>query len=168
MTGLRRYCSKVIRDIELPRPFTAQALCDQIADRRGSTIRLKPLPRPTPPDCPTGMWLATKRGDYIYYDEQTSGLHRLHIILHEIGHMLCEHDEVGLEDNQYLYRHLDAGDPVWIRQVLPRIRYSSRQEQEAEMVATLLLERAGRLPVSSPLTGLWGRLEQALGFHRTR
>jgi hypothetical protein len=165
---LRRYCGKIIRDLDLPQPFTAEALCEQIAEQRGSPIRLKPLPLPTPPDTPTGMWLATKRGDYIYYDAQTSGLHRLHIILHEIGHMLCEHDEVGLEDNQYLYRRLEEGDPVWIRQILPRIRYSSRQEQEAEMVATLLLERAGRLPAPSPLTGLWAQLESALGYRRTR
>lgn len=112
------------------------------------------------------MWLATKRGDYIYYDAQTSGLHRLHIILHEVGHMLCEHEETGLEGNQYLYRQLNVCDSVWIRQILPRIRYTSHQEQEAEMVATLLLERAGRLPVPSPLTGVRARLETALGLHR--
>lgn len=112
------------------------------------------------------MWLATKRGDYIYYDAQTSGLHRLHIILHEVGHMLCGHEEVGLEDNQYLYRQLNVCDSVWVRQILPRIRYTSRQEQEAEMVATLLLERAGRLPVPSPLTGVRARLESALGLRR--
>ena len=167
VADLRRRCSSIIRGLELPQPFTAEAVCQNIAGLRGSPVYLKPLPRPTPPDTPTGMWLATRRGDYIYYDAQTSGLHRLHIILHEVGHMLSGHEEVDLEDNQYMYRQLDVGDPTWIRQVLPRIRYNSREEQEAEMIATLLLQQAGRVSAPSPLAGLWARFESALGFHRT-
>jgi len=39
-----------------------------------------------------------------------------------------------------LFRTLELGDTEEILRVLPRIRYSSRQEQEAEMIASLVLE----------------------------
>jgi len=77
-----------------------------------------------------------------------------------VGHLLCDHDSRELEDNRVLFRTLELGDTEEILRVLPRIRYSSRQEQEAEMIASLVLEGIGRLPAPSPFTGLLAGLER--------
>ncbi|MGW7022530.1 hypothetical protein [Streptomyces decoyicus] len=151
----------MISGITLPEPFSAQELCTQLRRERDRPLHLLPLPTPTVPNTPTGMWLVTARGDYIFYDAQTSLLHQEHIIMHEIGHMLCGHQSVT--DGQRLLRHIEVTDPA-IQQVLPRIRYSDGQEQEAEMIASLILEAVGHVPAPTLLSGLLGGLESAMGL----
>ncbi|MCA6094063.1 ImmA/IrrE family metallo-endopeptidase [Streptomyces sp. SCA3-4] len=163
---LRRQCEKVIGEIPLPEPFSAQELCTRLAAERSRPLHLLPLPTPTAPGTPSGMWLATERADYVFYDEQTSPLHQEHIIMHEIGHMVCDHRS-GIDDLR-LYRHIDITDPQSIRQALPRLRYSDQQEQEAEMIATLILEAVGRLPTPSRLSGMLAGLESAMGLRGHR
>lgn len=163
---LRRRCQKVIGGIPLPEPFSAEELCSRLAGERDRPLRLLPLPTPTVPGTPSGMWLVAERGDYIFYDSQTSLLHQEHIIVHEIGHMVCGHRSAG--DDQQLYRMIDIADPESVRQALPRIRYSDEQEQEAEMIASLILEAAGRVPAPTLLSGMLGGLESAMGLRRAR
>ncbi|MGI5467483.1 hypothetical protein [Streptomyces sp. CA-132043] len=162
---LRRRCESVIAGITLPEPFSARELCDQLKAERERPLQLLPLPTPTVPGTPTGMWLTTERGDYIFYDSQTSLVHQEHIIVHEIGHMLCDHRSAV--DDRRLYRHVDLGNPDDVGQVLARIRYSDEQEQEAEMIASLILEAAGHVPAPRLLSGLLGRLESAMGLRDT-
>lgn len=159
---LRRRCQKAIAQVALPEPFSARELCARLAEERNRPLELLPLPKPTVPGTPSGMWLATEAGDYIFYDAQTSALHQEHIIVHEIGHMMCDHRSAG--DGQRLYRQLDITDPRSVRTVLPRIRYSDVQEQEAEMIASLILEAAGRIPAPARLSGTLGGLESAMGL----
>ncbi|MBA6437047.1 hypothetical protein [Streptomyces sp. GMR22] len=163
---LRRRCERVICGITLPDPFSAEALCAQLAVERQRPLRLLSLPTPTAPGTPSGMWLATKHGDYIFYDAQTSPLHQEHIIVHEIGHMVCDHRSTT--DGQPLYRHVDIADPESIRQVLPRLRYSDEQEQEAELIASIILEAAGRASEPTLLSGMLGGLESAMGLSGIR
>ncbi|MGW7367116.1 hypothetical protein ACWGI8_27700 [Streptomyces sp. NPDC054841] len=115
---------------------------------------------------PTGIWLATDSGDYVLYDAQTSPLHQEHIILHEIGHLVCDHRSGGRD--QQLYRRIDLADSESIRQALPRSRYSDLQEQEAEMIATLVLESVGRIPAPTLLSGMLAGLESAMGLSGVR
>lgn len=157
-------CREVVRGLDLPHPFTSQELCARIASQRGRPLDLLPLPTPTVPGTPSGMWLMTEDKDYVFYDSETSLPHREHIVLHEIGHMLCGHDQ-GEVDTQ-LYRHIKVTDPDSVRR-LPRVHYTNRQEQEAELVASLILASIGRLPAPSPFTGVLANMESALGFHRT-
>lgn len=163
---LRRRCRKVIGGIPLPEPFSAEELCSRLAGERDRPLHLLPLPTPTAPGTPSGMWLVTERGDYIFYDSQTSLLHQEHIIVHEIGHMVCGHRSAG--DDQQLYRMIDIADPESIRQALPRIRYSDEQEQEAEMMASLILEAAGRIPAPTLPSGMLSGLESAMGLRTAR
>ncbi|MGK5630903.1 hypothetical protein [Streptomyces sp. URMC 123] len=163
---LRRRCQKVIGDIALPEPFSAQRLCAQLAADRGRPLRLLTLPTPTVPGTPSGIWLSAERGDYIFYDGQTSPLHQEHIIVHEIGHMVFDH--CSAVDDRRLFRHVDIADPESVRRILPRLRYSDEQEQEAEMIASLILEAAGRVPAPTALSGMLGGLESAMGLRGLR
>lgn len=163
---LRRRCQKAIAGITLPEPFSARELCNHLAAERERPLHLLVLPTPTVPGTPSGMWLVADRGDYIFFDAQTSPLHQEHILVHEIGHMVCDHQSAGGDHS--LYRYIDFADPESIRQSLPRIQYSDEQEQEAEMIASIILETVGRLPAPMLLSGMVGGLESAMGLRTPR
>ncbi len=153
MRGVRRRCQKIVETLDLPQNFSAELFCAKLANQRGRPIVLMPLPIPTSPELPTGMWYASETTDYIFFDSQTSQYHREHIILHEVGHMLFGHCSPDIDDDTVRYR-----DPIG----LPRISYSTREEQEAEMLATMLLLR-GRRRHGYPVAGAPGVLSDAVG-----
>ncbi|MGP3924214.1 hypothetical protein [Streptomyces sp. 8N616] len=142
---LRRYGKAILREIELPQPFFVTALCDAIAMQRGRPLYLHPLPAESGPDIPSGVWIATETADHIFYEEQTSAFHRDHIILHEIGHMLCGHSMPHLADESGLSPGRDQTDPDVVRGALKRTSYTTEQERQAEMVASLILEKSSRM-----------------------
>ncbi|QDA07556.1 hypothetical protein DMH18_27565 [Streptomyces sp. WAC 06783] len=79
---------------------------------------------------------------------------------------MCDH-RTAVED-QRLFRYIDIEDPHSIRQALGRTRYSDRQEQEAEMIASLILEGAGRVPAPTLLSGTLGGLASGMGLRDAR
>lgn len=118
---LRRQCRALLRELDVPRPFGARELCRRLSEHRGRPIRLMayPIERPGP----FGLWLATDETDVIVYQSRTTPAHQEHIILHEVGHIIAGHE--GESD-------------------LRRSSYDSRQEREAELIATILQAWAGR------------------------
>ncbi|MFJ9952649.1 hypothetical protein [Kitasatospora sp. NPDC091207] len=118
------------------------------------------------------MLISTDRADYIGYAVDTTALHQQHIVLHEIGHLLCGHTGstgvaggtggtggtggvggVGLSTT--VSRALAPRLPEeLVRRVLGRSVYTERQEQEAELVASLALHRV----LQRPRSAAFGRL----------
>lgn len=146
--------------LNLPVPFSVDALVDEIAAQRQRPIRLFALsPGMVVNAC--GLWIATDTHDEIYVEEKTTPLHREHILLHEIGHILCDH-EAG-EDTSSLARFLPDLSPELIQRLLARTNYTSQQEQEAELVASLIRTAAG-VATSAASEGVRGELEAALGI----
>ena len=140
LARLRDDCARVLDAVTLPRPFTLDRFCELIARRRGRALYLHPLPiRDLGGDLPCGAWLGTDAADHVFFAASTSRLHQQHIVLHEIAHMLCGHASRGDVPTELLMPDLD---PAMIRMALRRGGYSDRQEQEAEMVACLIAERA--------------------------
>lgn len=109
--------------------------------------------------------MATDTADYVLIDADASPWHRNLIGAHEIGHLLCGH---GAEDSglrELAEELLPRLSNVTIRRILGRHGYGSSDEQEAELMACLILKQAdaGPLPVSSSGTaGVAGRLAHAL------
>lgn len=85
---LRYRCRRLLRDLQLPQPFSVEALIKRLALQRSRPLHVHPLPGDPVPGGPYGLWLVTADEDYIFYERRTSPLHRAHIVLHEIGHML--------------------------------------------------------------------------------
>jgi hypothetical protein len=151
---LRKRCREVVRGLRLPDPFSVPALCDSISAQRGRALYLHPLEKPEGvADMPCGMWVATDVADHVFFEIQTSPFHQDHIVLHELGHMICGHTMADFD--------LGGGEPV--QQALMRTSYNTAQEQEAELVATLLLER-GREINGESVSESERRLGKALGF----
>ena len=144
LRGLRQRCDVISRAVDLPTPFDLAAFRDRLAAARGRTITLLPMTTGTAGNRPCGMWVATEDADYVFFEEATSPLHRGHIVLHEFGHMLCGHASSQLDEAELASLLLPDLDAAMVRRVLTRTSYTRVEEQEAEMTATLILQRAGR------------------------
>ncbi|MFD9794625.1 ParH-like protein [Streptomyces sp. NPDC059070] len=136
-TGARarlRRCRAIAASLELPVPFDAFELIAAAAEQRGRPIELMPMP--WAPGVPCGLLVSAGQADYIAYAADTSVLHRQHILVHELSHLLCGHEGTLSAE---LTPHL-ASDLV--HRVLGRTVYAEPQEQEAELLASLIIQRA--------------------------
>jgi hypothetical protein len=145
---LRRRCDSHVRTLAevggIPDPFTLDEFMARLSARRGRRIVLHPTDYVTGAAC--GMWLRLSDIDIIVY-ARTALLHQEHIVLHEVAHMLGEHrGQTGLND--VVRRDLMPDlDPATVQSILNRGSYTDAEEQEAELLATLILERvADRRP----------------------
>ncbi|WP_162562076.1 ImmA/IrrE family metallo-endopeptidase [Salinispora vitiensis] len=79
-----------------------------------------------------GLWVTTATKDYIAFERQTSPAHQDHIVLHELGHILCGH----------------TGDLVdsWAE---GRTSSNDWHEQQAEAFAVEMMLRLKHDPVAS-------------------
>ncbi|MGV9295492.1 hypothetical protein [Amycolatopsis sp. NPDC003676] len=136
---LWRRCRKLADDLELPEPFDPAEFVRGVAASRGRPIEL--LPARAVVGGPCGLVMSTDRADYILLPANTSALHRQHILLHEIGHLVCGHSGGGDVDVGAL---LPTLSPELVQRVLGRSVYTEVQEQEAELLATLVAHRAAR------------------------
>lgn len=136
----RRRARALSRRITLPNPFDLGQFLQVVAADRGRPIRVRPLAGAQLPTVPCGLWIAGETVDWVFVEDSTSPLHREHIVLHEIAHMVCGHT-TNLDRPSVLLPHLD---PARVRMVLGRTSYSDDQEREAEALASLLLSRAHR------------------------
>jgi hypothetical protein len=138
-------------------------MCARLGTLRGRPISL--LAHPLPASGPFGVWLSAPAADHIVYQERTSRPHQVHIILHELGHVIADHHSDEQDDDvlQMLYPDID---PDVVHRVLRRTSYDVAQERDAEAVATIILQWASVLdPLASRLSpSLAGqRLQGGLG-----
>jgi hypothetical protein len=113
------------------------------------------------------MWLATEKADHVFYARSTTRIHQQHIVLHEIGHMLCDHVLATTPDDDLTLRLPDL-DMTMVSRVLRRSSYSAPQEQMAEMMATLINMTASSSRDQQPLGNTLGSLYEALAEPGTR
>jgi hypothetical protein len=127
----------------LPEPFDVTELCRTVGQLRGRPIVLTAMPLAALGPC--GLWLATASVDYICYEQDTSTPHQQHIVLHELGHILCGHG-----NSQPLEDVLDSLFPQLDRRTLQIMlarrhsMHSDPDEQEAETFAYAVLGRVRR------------------------
>jgi hypothetical protein len=141
LRSIRRRCEAALVDVPVPHPFDINDFCQLVSHRRRRALHL--LPKRTRLG-PCGVWLALAESDYVFYEPETSQLHREHIILHELGHLLCAHQPSEVIDDRVLLELLPNLDPAVVRRVLGRTTYTAVEEQEAEMVASIVRERVER------------------------
>ena len=165
---LRARCRALLRELDMEPPFDVGELCTRLARQRGRPIRL--LAHPIPAPGPFGVWLSDPAGDLIVYQQETSRLHQVQIILHEVGHMIAGHasDE---QDDDVLRLLSPSISPDVARRWLRRTDYHSAEEIEAEKIATIILEwaweldaRAPELPASEAGRRLRGGLSDHVGW----
>jgi hypothetical protein len=147
---LQRRCRSLLRQLDVHPPLDVAEMCARLGTLRGRPIHL--LAHPLPAQGPFGAWLLTAAADYIVYQERTSRAHQVHIILHELGHLIADHrdDEQGDDLLQMIYPDID---PDVVRRMLNRTSYDNAQERDAETVATIILQWASVLdPMAARLS----------------
>ncbi|HEV8637966.1 MAG TPA: hypothetical protein VG370_27430 [Chloroflexota bacterium] len=92
--------------------------------------------------------MATPSADVIFYERDTSPLHQQHIILHEASHLVCGHRPLSLPPSELAELLFPNVHPDWVGRVLRRAVYSRDEEREAEVLASLILERAAPAPTA--------------------
>lgn len=140
----------MLDDLGLPEPFDLLTFVDQVAHHRGREIHLVAIRGAVANGSPCGWWCPTRDFDLIFLDEAASQVHRDHIVLHEVGHMLWGHDP-ALAALSPILKHATSHlrwDSGAITGMLGRSEYDSPREQEAEVFATvaglkILTARAG-------------------------
>lgn len=165
----RRTVRLLLRDLGVEAPLDVEELCRRLGDKRGRLIQLVPYALPVPG--PFGLWLATTQADIVLFQEETTRGHQEHIILHELGHIISNHE--GDESDDVIWRTLIPSlPPETVRRALRRTGYDQQHEREAELVATIikewatLLEALGRPGGDSAQTPTARNLRSALGDHQ--
>lgn len=163
---LRREVKQLLRALQLNPPLDVGVLCERLAQHRNRPIRLVSYPLPAPGVF--GLWISTSDADYILYQRDTTTAHQEHIILHEVGHIVSNHDR---DENDDVWNHLFPDiPPEMVRRVLQREGYGPAREREAEMVATVIKEWATLLDrlrfTPARKTDVAGRLRGAFDDHQ--
>ncbi|MCP3800347.1 ImmA/IrrE family metallo-endopeptidase [Allokutzneria sp. A3M-2-11 16] len=129
-----RDVAELVADLELPVPFDVNELCSAVGKRRGKAIEVMPYPGEVVAKAdladvalPYGLFSPGVHVDGIFYDPRLSSEHREHVILHELGHVVCRHQPAGEEPSEG---------------VLRRATFHDDQERAAESFAYLVAERA--------------------------
>ncbi|MFC4105650.1 M48 family metalloprotease [Micromonospora zhanjiangensis] len=147
---LRRACLHRLEELraqglDLPRPFDARELCRRVGAAVGQPISLVAVPMPS--GAPYGLTFFTDAGHIVAYERRTSRVHQDHIVAHELGHVLLGHRSFALDDEAATRLLFPGLRPTMVHRVLNRDgAYTRAEEQEAEMMATVLLEESGRHP----------------------
>ncbi|MEG3630103.1 toxin [Streptomyces poriticola] len=136
---LRKAGTRRIAELDLPELADVAELCRHLGESRGRPITLVPMQMPASHPC--GMWVAARDEDLIFYDANTTSAHQEHIILHELGHIICCHRGAGWLDEDTARLLFPNLDPDLVRDMLLRATYDDVQEQEAEIIAYLLSQR---------------------------
>ncbi|MEU9068930.1 hypothetical protein AB0D60_18850 [Streptomyces sp. NPDC048306] len=140
--------------MDIQPPLDVTRLCGALSEKRGRHIELRPYPMPIPG--PLGLWVDTPAADLIIYQQHTTRLHQDHIILHEVGHILANDDELVEEDPDdpaegWWAGMLPALNAATIRRMRKRCSYDSEEECEVELSATIILEWSSVLDRTTPV-----------------
>ncbi|MGW6876989.1 hypothetical protein ACWGHA_32190 [Streptomyces xanthophaeus] len=178
----------ILKDLDIPHPLDVERLSASISEQRGRPLHLLPLPEAVGAEAGVcGLWLGLGDADIVFYEAATSRVHQTHIILHELAHMLLDHGRLGVDDDSSGSTSEDGGgsglallaglfpdlDPSMVNRMLARGRtdYSAVEEQQAELLATLISSHRPTVAVAgrgaSPrAAGVLGRLGETLGLGR--
>ncbi|RZQ59599.1 ImmA/IrrE family metallo-endopeptidase [Amycolatopsis suaedae] len=142
MKQLRRQCEARLAALNIPEGLTVTELCAHIGKQRGRAIQLVSTKMEASNPC--GIWVAAADTDFVFYDAETSKPHQEHIIVHELGHMICGHRGNGELDDDTARLFFPDLDPDLVRSYLKRTSYANDQELEAELMASAILEKIDR------------------------
>ncbi|MEU9144171.1 hypothetical protein [Streptomyces sp. NPDC048349] len=135
---LAERCREKVRGLRLPpgQKLTIGELCDYVGTLRGRQVHIVTLALPS--TGPHGLWVSTETRDYIFAEERLVPVHQQQVILHEIGHVVCDHDTSPVMSGDASRLLMPSLDPALVRRVMGREHGDSEAELEAELVGSLI------------------------------
>ncbi len=147
MTARRRRSTRarlhaLIDNLELPADWTIEEFIAAVEHKRGRPIVRLLLP-PTAPVGLCGLWLACENHDMILLRQCSDPAVEHHVVLHEVSHMLLGHGRDPAIPAVHWGGAPGRGiDLSAVRAARGVSGYASREEYEAELLATLVGLRA--------------------------
>ncbi|MGR4879952.1 ImmA/IrrE family metallo-endopeptidase [Streptomyces sp. LARHCF249] len=135
---LAERCRAKVRGLRLPpgEKLTIGELCDYVGTLRGRQVHIVTLALPS--TGPHGLWVSTATRDYIFAEERLVPVHQQQVILHELGHVVCDHDASPVMTRDASRLLMPSLDPALVRRVMGREHGDSEAELEAELVGSLI------------------------------
>lgn len=132
----RTQARQIVDALVLPEPWSSEALIAQVGRKLGRRVRIER--RPAMGDGITGTIFRLSEEDVIFYREDLIGLHRDHVLCHELAHLLAGHLEGpeayhGASDN-----HLAHAFAVMLNR---QCQYGETRERVAEEIAEMIMVR---------------------------
>ncbi|MFE1559217.1 toxin-antitoxin system, toxin component [Streptomyces sp. NPDC058734] len=175
---INRLSKQLAKNLPRPTPDNPrellQAICTQLAEERGRTIRL--MFRAFPPETVSGLWLKLPDEDLIVIEEGTTWFHQLVILGHEIWHMVSGrgsacvgHSSSGeqvVAAARSLGEDFDLAEALELFDVAARTEVDVNDEESTAERAGLAIATAVRRAMQTsqaPSFGLAGRIQQSLG-----
>jgi hypothetical protein len=121
--------------------FTMDDFIDWVQAYKGRRISF--IPWDMPPGM-FGVWMsdADEAVEHVFIDKNIPPLHRVHIQLHELSHIVCDHPTVRLTKDEMRSLLMQAVErPEVLGEALLRAPAKQEMEQEAEMLASLIQHR---------------------------
>lgn len=118
--------------------FTLPGFIAWTEKERGKSIKMTPWAMPA---TIFGAWMEAEDIDYIFYYGDAIPLHKAHIQLHELAHMLCGHETIRVTNEALASILMDEFSAA---NLLLRSTKSNQEEQEAELLTSLIQEQLHR------------------------
>jgi hypothetical protein len=129
--SLHQQCRDMIKSLLIPRPWNLEVFRASLEDQRNRLLILTAVPGSA------SLWIATANADYIFYENDTTASRQLHLIGHQVAHILFGHEGTSVRGNvaRALFPDLD---PDIVAAALTLSAYTSAEEQAADVFASLL------------------------------
>jgi hypothetical protein len=134
--GPAQIAAEAFVSLRLPSHLTLEKLIVIVAVRRRRRIEIEATTILNGTSV-CGLWLSTDTREIILHAVTDSALHRQQFILHELGHMILRHDELGVSADYAgsLFPNLDG---EMVSRALARSSFVDDLEAAAETLADLL------------------------------
>src|SRR4029453_7658170 len=95
LRAARRRCDALLASLGVTTPFGLREFVERLATVRGRPIELGGDSRPGQ----GGLWVEQADRDLIFFPQETSQFHKLLISLHELAHMILDHEACDAVDD---------------------------------------------------------------------
>lgn len=158
-SSIRRRALAMLRGLDMPSSPDVELLCERLGEHRQRPIVL--MPRSFPHTSAFGLWLKTDSADLVMYEKDATAEHQRHIIRHEIGHILFDHEGEPPAGDDVLDTLVPSLPAHVVQRALRRTCYNTAAEWEAEVFASVVTDLTGHHSSSRPDDVPASRLEQA-------
>ncbi|MGY3317495.1 hypothetical protein [Arthrobacter sp. TE12232] len=137
-SGPPRIAAEAFQALHLPSHLTLAGLIAIVAARRRRRIEIEATTILNGTSV-CGLWLSTDTREIILHAVTDSVLHKQQFVLHELGHMILRHDELGISSAYAgsLFPNLDG---EIVARALARSSFVDDLEVAAETLADLLAD----------------------------
>lgn len=135
-SGPAQVAAEAFVSLRLPSHVTLERLIAIVAARRRRRVEIEAT-RILNGTSVCGLWLSTDTREVILHAVTDSVLHRQQFVLHELGHMILRHDELGVS-SEYASSLFPNLDGEMVSRALARSSFVDDLEAAAETLADLL------------------------------